>query len=98
MSKYSIRINTKATVLGAGLIQQVARARATNNRGRIHWCSTTVRLSAAGRWSLRCPFGPTARRELRKKSLSVKLTTTFTPSSGQPATGQSQTFTIKRRR
>ncbi len=95
---YSVRISTKATVLGPGLIQQVGRARATNNRGRIHWCSTTVQLSAAGTWSLRCPFGPTARRELRKRSLSVKLTTTFTPSSGQPATTQVQNFNIKRRR
>lgn len=98
LTKYSVRISTRATVLGPGLIQQIGRARATNNRGRVHWCSTTVQLSAAGQWSLRCPFGPTARRELRKKSLSVKLTTTFTPSSGQPATSQSQTFTIKRRR
>ena len=98
LTKYSIRINSNATVLGPGLIQQVGRARATNKRGRVHWCSTTVQLSSAGTWSLRCPFGPTARRELRKKSLSVKLTTTFTPSSGQPATTQVQTFTIKRRR
>lgn len=78
-------------------IQQIGKARATNNRGRVHWCSTTLQLAAAGTWSLQCPYGPTARRELKRKSLRVELKTTFSPLSGQPATSQTQTFTIKRR-
>lgn len=98
VSKASIRIYSKAKVLGAGKIQQVGKARATSNRGRVHWCSTTVQLSGAGTWSLRCPYGPTARRELKRKSLRVELKTTFSPTSGQPATSQTQSFTIKRRR
>jgi len=93
----SISISARASVLGAGLLSQRWSARRRDGRGPTYRCSAGRRVNAAGLYSLRCKFGATARRALRKSSLRLTLITSFDPASQFPTTTQTKTLLLARR-
>ena len=69
----------------------------STNRATPVICTTTKRITKAGKLTLNCPYTKAARQLLAKGALAVTSTTTFTPTVGT-ATTTTSALTLKRLR
>ena len=79
---------------GSGLVETMALQPDGKSRVR---CRASKAVGAATTSTLRCRLGSKARKSLRKRSLKLTLTTTFTPTGGTAVTN-TRKLTIKRKR
>ncbi len=61
------------------------------------WCTAQKAAPAVKRYRVRCNLGPKARAAVRKSSLRLTVSTTYTPTVGAPLSG-STLLTVKRTR
>ena len=80
-------------VSGTGAVEQ--RVSITTRRGRTRVCATQEQTQQAGPLILRCKLSDAARRRLRKRSLQLRVYTTFTP-LGRTGTGAIRDLTAPR--
>jgi len=95
VSRNGLYLTSSVTVSGAGGISQVATA-GSGSRTKT-WCRASKTASAAGAQALKCNLGKKGRAYLKKRSLDLNVTTTFTPSSGSAVT-KGSTLKVKRKR
>lgn len=75
-------ILTHLDLAAAGSIQQVARFR--TSAGSLEACSTQASASEAKSITLHCQLDERVRRRLQRRWLRLEVSTTFTPSQGDP--------------
>ena len=101
----SVTIASRVVVSGAGSVRQVG-TRATGQAARTIWgagaranatalCTASRKTPRAGTYRMTCTLGSAARAELERRSITVRLATTFTPTGGTPIT-RTQTVVLKR--
>ena len=101
----SATITSRVVVSGAGSVRQVG-ARATGQSARTIWrataresattlCTAARKTPRAGTYRMSCTLGAAARAELERRSITVRLATTFTPTGGTPIT-RTETVVLKR--
>ena len=101
----SATITSRVVVNGAGSVRQVG-TRATGQSARTIWrataresatalCTASRKTPRAGTYRMTCTLGAAARAELKRRSIRVRLATTFTPTGGAPIS-RSQTVVLKR--
>jgi hypothetical protein len=91
LSKKTAYLTSAVTVSGAGKISQVAVS------GKKSWCKTSKSASKAGSYQLRCNLGRKGRSYLRKRRLSLSVTTSLAPTSGS-AVSVKRSLKISKRR
>ena len=75
-------IVTHLDLPAAGSVQQVARIR--TSAGSLEACSTQASASEAKAITLHCQLDERARRRLQRRWLRLEVSTSFTPSRGDP--------------
>jgi hypothetical protein len=103
ITKKSVTVVTSVNVPGPGKITQVATTARPKKKAQtarlgerkkkkpkmVTLCKVTKVFTAAGNFPLTCKMNKKGRAALRKKSMKLTITTTFTPANGKP------TVTIK---
>ena len=90
----SAAVSSRVQVSGGGTIVQ--RGAGGSGKSRVR-CRASKVVGAATTSTLRCRLGSKARKSLRKRSLKLTLTTTYTPTGGTAVTN-TRKLTIKRKR
>ena len=83
--------------LGTITVQLKNKSTRSTHRATQVICTTTKRITQAGKIKLKCPYTKAARQLLAKGALAVTSTTTFTPTVGA-ATTTTAALTLKRLR
>ena len=86
-----------ANQLGTIWLQLKNKSTRSTHRATQVICTTTKRITQAGKIKLKCPYTKAARQLLAKGALAVTSTTTFTPTVGA-ATTTTAALTLKRLR
>ena len=84
-----------ANQLGTIWLQLKNKSTRSTHRATQVICTTTKRITQAGKITLKCPYTKAARQLLAKGALAVTSTTTFTPTVGT-ATTTTSALTLKR--
>ena len=84
-----------ANQLGTIWLQLKNKSTRSTHRATQVICTTTKRITKAGKITLKCPYTKAARQLLAKGALAVTSTTTFTPTVGT-ATTTTSALTLKR--
>ena len=84
-----------ANQLGTITVQLKNKSTRSTHRATQVICTTTKRITKAGKITLKCPYTKAARQLLAKGPLAVTSTTTFTPTVGT-ATTTTSALTLKR--
>ncbi|MFM8829234.1 MAG: fibronectin type III domain-containing protein, partial [Actinomycetota bacterium] len=101
----SATITSRVVVSGAGSVRQVG-TRAIGQSARTIWgararanaavlCSASRKTPRAGTYRMTCTLGAGVRAQLERRSIRVRLTTTFTPTGGK-AVARSQIVVLKK--
>ena len=86
-----------ANELGTIMVQLINKSTRSTHRATQVICTTTKRITQAGKITLNCPYTKVARQLLAKSALAVTSTTIFTPTVGT-ATTTTAALTLKRLR
>ncbi len=86
-------LTSTVVVPGPGKLTQ----RVTRTAGSLTVCKTSRKATKAGRVKLTCKLNAATRAALRKRSLRVRVKTTFTPTGGSSAS-KTQAVTLKSQR
>ncbi len=86
-------LTSTVVVPGPGKLTQ----RVTRTAGSLTVCKTSRKATKAGRVKLSCKLSAATRAALRKRSLRVRVKTTFTPTGGRSAS-KTQAVTLKSQR
>jgi hypothetical protein len=98
ITKKSVTVVTSVNVPGPGKITQVATTAKPKKKAKIARvgerkkkkpktvtrCKVTKIVTVAGNFPLTCKMNKKSRAALRKKSMKLTITTTFTPANGKP--------------
>jgi len=84
------QVGTRATGQSARTIW-----RATARENATVLCTAARKTPRAGTYRMSCTLGAAARAELERRSITVRLATTFTPTGGTPIT-RTETVVLKR--
>ena len=91
----SVKVSSRVRVPGPGAIDQHGVAKGRGGAAVI--CDVAGEVAAAGTYTTVCDFGAAGRKALKRSSLTVVLSTTYTLQDGSARTLQDQKFVIPRR-
>lgn len=91
----AVKVNGRVKVPGPGTIDQQGVAKPRG--GAAVTCSVAGEVPAGGSYGISCDFGAAGRKALKRSSLTVVVSTTYTRQDGSARTLQDQKFVIPRR-